>query len=101
MRFAGQSLATTEKEYNDLSGVAAGTILSRTEELASRSTVVSVDRLAELKEIIAEARPVLESRNTYVHGIWIDNKGIALVRHPMRHSADQPARPAVAPSPSS
>ncbi|MEU2247430.1 hypothetical protein [Streptomyces sp. NPDC019224] len=71
VRFAGEALASTREDRDELAGTTAGRVLSLTEKIAGDSKDVSPEEYAELTAIFAEIRPRLDSRNVYIHGGWV------------------------------
>ncbi|MFJ8209708.1 hypothetical protein [Streptomyces sp. NPDC096033] len=79
IRFAGELTAKDPKEAKALSGLPAGPLLKAAAELVkARTDKVTSEEVDQFEQIVNDAGPGLDSRNTYIHGAWGEQDGALL-----------------------
>jgi hypothetical protein len=92
MRFAGETIASAEGDRDALASKTAGRLLPTVKNIAAQRAEITAEELAELGQIITDAQPRLESRNTYIHGAWGEVNGdlLAMNRRPVNRFRTRP-----------
>ncbi|MFG2984960.1 hypothetical protein ACGFYQ_27500 [Streptomyces sp. NPDC048258] len=79
IRFAGELTAKDSKAAKALSGMTAGQLLPAVAKLVRvRTDKVTSGEVDQFEQIVNDAGPELESRNTYIHGAWGEENGALL-----------------------
>ncbi|MGW3371730.1 hypothetical protein [Streptomyces hydrogenans] len=77
VRHVGGKLATTPKELQKFDGVPAGTLVMEATKLAKKAAVgerISETECDELVKLLEDVKGHLESRNVYIHGLWLTDE---------------------------
>ncbi|MFF2191712.1 hypothetical protein [Streptomyces sp. NPDC058157] len=79
IRFAGELTAKNRADAKALSGMTAGQLLPAVAKLVkARTDKVTSEEVDEFEQIVNDAGPELDSRNTYIHGAWGEENGALL-----------------------
>lgn len=92
MRFAGEMLALADEDRDALATKTAGKLLPAVKSIAAQRTEITPEELVALGQVIKDAQPHLESRNTYIHGAWGEVNGdlLAMNRRPRNRFRTRP-----------
>ncbi|MFF8604168.1 hypothetical protein ACF065_34695 [Streptomyces sp. NPDC015232] len=74
VRYVGGQLATTHKELQKFDGVPAGQLVKEAKVLAEKAAAdegITEAERDELVKLLEDVASHLESRNVYIHGVWL------------------------------
>ncbi|MFD7917150.1 hypothetical protein ACFV30_41855 [Streptomyces sp. NPDC059752] len=85
IRFTGEMLAKNEQEAKDLAGKTAGTLFPAVATIVARRPGITPEERGQFAAIVADAKPHLTSRNTYIHGGWGEPDGVLVAMNRRRN----------------